>query len=131
MKSSTIKITVFDTRFKYPVNNINVDLYNYLPTIIDGTINGIKAVTTNGSDATSNSTDDPFVFEFQNIPKGKYSVVVSGYGIQAHIPTLLDEIEVLPYNVTGTELQWNDSTTESIATKILALEQRIQNLENS
>ena len=118
MKSSTIEINLFDSRFKLPTRGVTVDLFVYRPTVSDGTITGIQAVDTTGKTITAITDGDLYTYKFKNVPRGKYSVVVSGNGIAAHIPNGLDEIEVLPYDITGSDLAFKDNSVISIATKL-------------
>lgn len=122
MKSSTIEINLFDSRFKLPTHGVTVDLFVYRPTISDGTITGVQAVDTTGQIITAVTDGDLYTYKFKKVPRGKYSVVVSGNGIPVHIPSGLDELEVLPYDVTGSDLAYKDGDTTSIATKIDTLQ---------
>ena len=120
MKSKKVPVKINDRRFRLPKVNLDVYLYEYGVTITDGTIIGIRAVTSIGTDSTAEQGNNPGNYFFNNIPTGKkYSVVVSGSSVTTQIPEELDEIDIgMAYDVTGSDIPYKNNSTVSIATRL-------------
>jgi hypothetical protein len=130
MKSNTLNISIDESRFRYGIKNLTVDLFVYPATISDGTILGVRAVKTTGQQAVAVQGSVAGNYFFTNIPIGKYTVVLSGAGVTTQIPERLNEIDTgLPWNTTGSDIPWNDNTEDSIATKLNNLETRLSLIE--
>lgn len=120
MKSKKVPVKINDRRFRLPKVNLDVYLYEYGVTITDGTIIGIRAVTSIGTDSTAEQGNNPGNYFFNNIPTGKkYSVVVSGSSVTTQIPEELEEIDIgMAYDVTGSDIPYKNNSTVSIATRL-------------
>lgn len=134
MKASNVLVDINENEFKLPYRGgtIYVDLYNYGATVTDGTVNGTRAVTVYGDTTGTRGTlinSRLGRYEFENVPKGKYNVIVSGFGVRTQV---LDNIvEVLPYDITGSDLPYKDGATESVAYMIDTMLEWLAELEAS
>lgn len=124
MTSKTLIVQIDESRFRLPKSGLTIDLYHYPVDLTDGTISGIKAITTDGKDAIAVPGIRKGNYIFEKIPKGKYTCLISGPGIKTQIPEELSIIDTgLAYDVTGSEIPWKDNESQSISSKIEEIEQ--------
>ena len=121
MKGLTFKYIPRDVFGNFQ-REITLGLYPQNTTINDGTILGLISSDIYGQDAVA--VENSRYYLFSDIPPNKYVLIKSGAGVRTEIlETALD----IPYSgkSTGSDIVWKDNETDSIATKINALENLI------
>ena len=124
-------IELSNTIYRFPVNKATVMVYNYPASVVDGTIIGTPAISSDGTQIVGTLlSDNVGRYILENIKVGKYSVVVSGVGITPQVLLGYEELDIsYGSDVTGTDIPYMDNTNVSIATKIQELENRLSVLE--
>lgn len=122
-KPAQFDIQIKDGILFFPKNSVKLALWDYPTVITDGTVVGAQSVSLDGTTAVGLNLAYGRI-RFQNIRPKDYTIIASGSGIQTQI--FSDRYNVpLPSTSTGSDIVWTDNATDSIATKITAINQGV------
>lgn len=120
-------IEISDSVYRFPKNNVVLSVYDYPATIVDSTILGTPAVSTDGTEIVGQLLRDKIGrYLIESIRPGLYTVVATGGGITPQVLVGYEKMEVTwGHDITGSDIPYKDNTNVSIATKIAQLEATI------
>lgn len=123
-KTKDFIVTINESRFGTPRENLVLDLYQSGVYIYDGTVIGTPIIDGEGNILKGVPQESVGDYKFSSIPFGqKYTVVISGLGVTTQIPEKLKDIDIgLPYNVTGSDIPYKNNTNVSIQTAFESLD---------